>query len=240
MPNVMSALNDQIRRVARREVNKSTSSTRSATARYRRDIAALKRELAETARRLRRVEQTASIARDAAGASAAPASDAAVDKARFRADGLRSHRAKLGLSAKDYGRLVGVSGLTVYQWEHGKSRPRKAPFAKLLAVRGMGKREALARLGMGDPAAEAVGPRAPGRPAKINGRRVRGTFKRTAEEMILDLAKGRGHTTGEINAAWKKEGRAGSADNTLSQMVGAGKLKRSKVAGERGSRYTQA
>ena len=60
--------------------------------------------------------------------------------------GLKTHRAKLGLSAKDYGTLVGVSGLTVYHWEAGKSKPRKKQLAALAAVRGMGKREALARL----------------------------------------------------------------------------------------------
>jgi transcriptional regulator with XRE-family HTH domain len=50
------------------------------------------------------------------------------------------------LSAADYGKLVGVSGLTVYHWEHGKSRPRKAQLASLAAVRGIGKREAMAKL----------------------------------------------------------------------------------------------
>jgi len=52
----------------------------------------------------------------------------------------------LKLSAADYGKLVGVSGLTIYSWESGKSRPRKAQLAALVAVRGIGKREALAKL----------------------------------------------------------------------------------------------
>jgi len=64
----------------------------------------------------------------------------------FRADGLKSHRAKLGLSAADYGRLVGASGLSIYHWEAGKARPRQQQVAKLAAVRGIGKREALKRL----------------------------------------------------------------------------------------------
>jgi len=53
---------------------------------------------------------------------------------------------RLGLSAADYARLVGVSSLTIYNWEHGKSRPRKEQLAALVAVRGIGKREALRRL----------------------------------------------------------------------------------------------
>ena len=53
---------------------------------------------------------------------------------------------KLGLSAKDYGKLVGVSGLSIYNWESEKTRPRDSQLAKIVAVRGMGKREALKRL----------------------------------------------------------------------------------------------
>jgi hypothetical protein len=35
---------------------------------------------------------------------------------------------------------------TVYHWEQGKSRPRKSQMASLVAVRGLGRREALKRL----------------------------------------------------------------------------------------------
>jgi hypothetical protein len=50
------------------------------------------------------------------------------------------------LSAADYGKLVGASGLSVYHWESGKTRPRPAQVAKLVAVRGLGKREVMKRL----------------------------------------------------------------------------------------------
>ena len=65
---------------------------------------------------------------------------------RFSAKSVRSQRERLGLSAADYGKLVGVSGLTICHWEQEKARPRKAQLATLVAVRGMGKREALNRL----------------------------------------------------------------------------------------------
>ncbi len=50
------------------------------------------------------------------------------------------------MSAADYARLVGVSQLTIYNWEQGKSRPRKEQLASLIALRGIGKREAVAKL----------------------------------------------------------------------------------------------
>jgi hypothetical protein len=42
--------------------------------------------------------------------------------------------------------LVGVSGLTVYHWEHGVNRPRNAQLAALVALRGIARREALKQL----------------------------------------------------------------------------------------------
>ena len=65
---------------------------------------------------------------------------------RFSARSVRAQRQRAGLSAAHYAQLVGVSPLTIYNWEHGKSRPRNGQFEKLLALRGMGKREARAKL----------------------------------------------------------------------------------------------
>ena len=43
-------------------------------------------------------------------------------------------------------RLLGVSGVTLYKWEGGEVRPRRAQLEAIAAVRGIGKRVALARL----------------------------------------------------------------------------------------------
>jgi DNA-binding XRE family transcriptional regulator len=78
----------------------------------------------------------------------APSPAKAPEGVRFCADGLRSHRKRLGLSAEDYCKLVGAAGLSIYNWELGKSHPRSEYVAKLVAVRGVGKREARKRLEM--------------------------------------------------------------------------------------------
>lgn len=65
---------------------------------------------------------------------------------RFRADGLKKHRARLGLSAADAGKIIGVSALTVYNWESGKTRPRASQLAGIARLRALGKREAAAKL----------------------------------------------------------------------------------------------
>jgi DNA-binding transcriptional regulator YiaG len=69
---------------------------------------------------------------------------------RFSPGWLASHREKLELSAADYAELVGVSPLTIYNWEKGKSRPRRAQLKALAEVRGMQKREAWRELGYVD------------------------------------------------------------------------------------------
>ena len=86
----------------------------------------------------------------AAGAAPAPAKKAAPAgksvRARFSAKGLKTSRERLGLSADNYGKLVGVSGLSIYNWEQGKARPRESSIEALLKIKGIGKREAARRL----------------------------------------------------------------------------------------------
>ena len=68
--------------------------------------------------------------------------------ARFSAKGVKTHRERVGMSARNYGKLVGVSEQTVYNWEAGNSKPQAKQLAALVAVRGLGKREAMKRLEM--------------------------------------------------------------------------------------------
>lgn len=55
-------------------------------------------------------------------------------------------RKKLGLSAADFGKLAGASAQSIYSWEAGKTVPRKSQQATIAGLRGMGKKEAKARL----------------------------------------------------------------------------------------------
>ena len=139
MPTVLPALNEHVRRLARREIRAETARTKRASSQHRRDIAALKRLIRALATRVNAVEKRGGLQ-----AAAVPLGE--TDNIRFRRDGLRTHRAKLGLSAKDYGRLVGVSGLTIYHWEAGKAKPRRRQLPAIAAARVLGKREALAHL----------------------------------------------------------------------------------------------
>jgi DNA-binding transcriptional regulator YiaG len=125
--------------LARREVKAETGKTKRAVIQYRHEIALLKRKVDEQQRKILRM---ASKQPDAQPAE----EENVLEGIRFSSRSVRAQRKRLGLSALAYGKLVGVSSLTIYNWEQGKTRPRAAEFAALAALRGIGKREALKRL----------------------------------------------------------------------------------------------
>ena len=141
MPNIAGVLKEEIRRLAKKEIKAQVGKTQKAAARYRRDIATLKRVLGQQEREIKPLKRQG---QQQTGRTQPPEDE--LEGVRFSARSVKAQRSRLGLSAADYGKLVGVSGLTIYNWEHGTSRPRKAQLAALVAVRGMGKREALLKL----------------------------------------------------------------------------------------------
>ena len=148
MANLALVLKDEIRRLARKEVRSQINSTAKAISRYRHDIATLKKQLQAQDKKIASLENGG---RKSAAATDVDESDE-LDGIRFSARSVRAQRTRLGLSANDYSKLIGVTPLTIYNWESGKSRPRAAQLANLVAVRGIGKREALAKLEeMGTP-----------------------------------------------------------------------------------------
>ena len=141
MANLADALKEEIRRLARKEIKAETGATKQAVAQYRREIAKLKRQVQEQQKKISFLET-----QERQRIAEPQADEEAVEGARFSARSVAAQRKRLGLSAADYAKLVGVSSLTIYNWESGKTRPRKEQLAALVAVRGIGKREALKRL----------------------------------------------------------------------------------------------
>ncbi len=141
MPNLQSVLREEIQRFARREVRSALASTKKAVAQHRREIADLRRRskvLEQTVIYL----QSRETKRLKAGATKAEVPPGT----RFSVASLKAQRRKSGLSQKDYGRLVGVSTLTIYNWESGRTKPDKKYLGALVSLRGLGKREARKQL----------------------------------------------------------------------------------------------
>ena len=140
MPNLGSVLKEEIIRLSRKESRSQIDPTKKAAIRQRHELAELKRQVAQL------VRQVALLSRKTLGAPAVVPADARGKLARFSAKGLQVQRERLGLSAEDFGKLVGVSAQSIYNWEHEKARPRAEQVSKVAALRGIGKREAKARL----------------------------------------------------------------------------------------------
>ena len=140
MPNIATALRDEIKRLSRQQSRTQIDSTRKATAVHRRDIALLKRQVVLLER------QVKSLMRRAPSTSSTPQASVPGLKVRFVAKGLRSHRHGPDLSAEGLGKVLGVSGQSVYNWESGKARPRQDQIAKLSQLRKAGTHQVVAFL----------------------------------------------------------------------------------------------
>ncbi len=157
MPNIATALKDEIARVARKELRGETQKLKTSSTQYRSDIAALKR-------RLQALEQQLVRMGKASGRAAKPAADEGEEEGqglRFSAKGFGSQRARLGLSVPQLAAVLGVSVPSVYKWEDGKTRPRASQLPGIAALRKMGKKEALAKLNSVREAAGAKPARIP-------------------------------------------------------------------------------
>ena len=141
MPSFNQSFKEEVSRLARKELKSELDALAGKGAQYRRDIAALKRQVSELERRVAFLEK-----REKGRLEETPASPSSERQVRYSAEWLKKHREKTGLSASDYGRLIDVSGQSIYLWERGKTMPRRAQIEKLAGIRGIGSREAQRRL----------------------------------------------------------------------------------------------
>lgn len=145
MPNLASVLKSEVARLARKELRAATEQLRKSSAAQRAEIVGLKRRVQELEKHLKLQAKVSRRAKDS-DATDAPAGEGDASGLRFRAAGMASNRKRLGLSAEDFGLLVGTTGQSIYAWERGKSTPRAKNLAAIAALRGLGKREVSARL----------------------------------------------------------------------------------------------
>jgi len=146
MPNIVSVLRSEISRIARREVRAETEGLKRQSAQYRSHIAALRRQVADLEKLLRKQSK-------GAGATPTVATNEVTARTglRFRPKGFATHRKRLGLSAAHAGALLGVSGQTVYHWETGKAKPRASQLTRIDAFRKLSKK------GAGAAVAQVIG-----------------------------------------------------------------------------------
>jgi len=147
MPNIATVFKAEITRLARKELRDNNDGLKKAVAAQRSEIATLKRRVQALESMVKRLAKGSSV--DEARRRISASSEAGESDAtglRFRAAGMAANRKRLGLSAADFGLLVGATGQSIYAWEAGKAKPRPQALAAIAALRGIGKREVETRL----------------------------------------------------------------------------------------------
>lgn len=139
MSTFANQIKAEISRLAKKEVRAEVQSLKKASAGYRSEIAALKRRIASL---------EALVNKQAKGTKVKPevSTEEEGTSLRFRVADFASLRKKLGISAAEMGKLLGVSAQSVYHWETGKSKPRKSQLQAISAVRKMGKKDLATKL----------------------------------------------------------------------------------------------
>jgi len=144
MPNIAKILKEEIRRIAKSQAKVLTTD-------LKKDVVKLKKYIAEQKRRITCLERDNAwlVEAEKRRIKEVPAIIPAQEsKAWITAKGVKALRKKLGLSQAAFAKLVGVSFATIFSWENKKGalKLRDNTKAAILAIRGLGAREAKRRL----------------------------------------------------------------------------------------------
>ena len=141
MANLLQVLRTEIKSAARGEAKAALGSIRSELESIRKALAMIERRLAK-----------GGVASGSVGrAMTAMGKEIEGRRARFSSALMRKHREALAMSRKAYAKLLGVSGLSVYLWESGRTRPRRATIFAWQDLRKKGARELRAIAGVAAP-----------------------------------------------------------------------------------------
>lgn len=148
MPNIATVFKAEITRLARKELRENSDGLKRTVAAHRSEIASLKRRIHALESLVKQLAKGANASQSQQKVSAPAETSESSDSTglRFRAAGMAANRKRLGLSAADFGLLVGATGQSIYAWEAGKAKPRPQALAAIAALRGIGKREVEAKL----------------------------------------------------------------------------------------------
>ncbi len=144
MPNFTKLFQEEVRRLARKEL-------KGAFARAQKGGVELKRALAGVKKRLSAIERNQKQLMRQAGADTASTTgepEGASPRLRISSTTIRTLRDRLRLTQTEFAKLVGVSGQSVYQWERrgGRLHLRHATLERIREIKSLGAREARKRL----------------------------------------------------------------------------------------------
>ncbi len=136
MANMGALLKSEIGRIARRESN-------SIVGQLRDKVLSLKKVVSSHAKLLEEIEkELLSLRKNFGGESVLmEANEDSASNSRLSAGSIARLRKKLGLSRSAFAIVLGTNQNSVYMWENGRTSPRSSMKAKIVQLRGLGKRE---------------------------------------------------------------------------------------------------
>jgi DNA-binding transcriptional regulator YiaG len=145
MPNLSQVIKAEIARISRREIKTAVPPIKNSTITLKKTAADLKKRVGALESEIKHLMAFYTTLQ---AEKKSQSSQATENKTRISSKGIRALRGKLGLSQDAFAQLLGVSSQAVYIMEHktGRLSLRSATMKNLLSIRGIGKREARARL----------------------------------------------------------------------------------------------
>ena len=138
MPNYTALLNEEIARIARKEVKSVVDPLSAKVIEQKKKISTQAKEIADLEKRLDLLEDLLGFEEilDSSGVSGEE-----IKKARITPKYISSLRAKHELSRNEMALLLDINPNSIYLWESGRAKPRNDAKAKLITMKQMGKRE---------------------------------------------------------------------------------------------------
>lgn len=133
MPDIKSILNDEIRRLAKKEIKLAVLPLVKTISEQRKMISELKKRIS--------ILEKIKVAAADKSADTDVKNDGNEVKLRLNAAGIARVRNKLKLTQSEFAKILGVSTHTVSIWELGKTAPRQGARTAICALRTVGKRE---------------------------------------------------------------------------------------------------
>ena len=133
MPDLGKALREEMSRVAGRELRSALNPLNDQIRSLEREVTALRSQIGAPGTAAK------SSGKPSGNAKAAAQTQTAI---RITPASIKKHRKRLRLSQAQMGKLLGVSAITILNWEQGKSKPRAANREAIAELRGMGRKDA--------------------------------------------------------------------------------------------------
>ena len=138
MPNYTAVLNEEIARIARKEVKAAVEPLTARIIEQKKKISALNKQIAEQDKIIAIIEELLGFEEVL---DTSDITEEEVEKSRITPKYVSKLRAKHELSRNDMAFLLDINPNSIYLWESGRATPRKEAKAKLLKLKKMGKKE---------------------------------------------------------------------------------------------------